>query len=128
MVSPPRRRVVAVPARVELRAIRVLVEPDPEPDASYLEQDEFEERLAAYEKGEFALVGVRAEAEVAIDGLSQTLKSGGLYGIESDLEQDELDDIATEEWTRLRTVLKTVGVATEKLPLDVQREWIEWRT
>lgn len=106
MSSPPRRRVVAAPARrprVELRAVRVLVEPDPE---------------------ESDLVSVRAEAEVAIEGTLQILESGGLIGV----ERDEVTEIAAEEWTRLRTVLKTVGVATEQLPLDVHREWIEWRT
>lgn len=124
-----RRRIVEAPTRtrVELRAIRVLVETDPDPDTSYLEQDEFEERLAAYERDEFGLVGVRAEAEVVIEETVQTLRSHGLYGIESDLEEDELVDYAAQEWAQLRTVLKTVGVPTDKLPLDVQREWIEWR-
>ncbi|KKK92191.1 hypothetical protein LCGC14_2705370, partial [marine sediment metagenome] len=31
-------------------------------------------------------------------------------------------------WAALRAVLKTVGVATEQLPLEADRKWIEWRT
>ena len=58
----------------------------------------------------------------------QTLRSGGLNGIESDSEQDELDEIIHEEWSRLRDVLKTVGVPTDQLPLEVDRSWVEWRT
>lgn len=106
----------------------MIVEQDPHPDSSYLEQDEFEERLEAYKREEFELIGVRVEAEVVIEETVQTLKSPGLWGIESDLEGDELDEIIHGEWSALRNVLKTVGIPTEQLPLDAKREWIEWRT
>jgi len=49
-------------------------------------------------------------------------------GIESDSEDEYLDEIIAREWEALRAVLKTVGVPTDQLPLEVQREWIEWRT
>ena len=131
MTDPPaRRRVVAAPARrppTELQSVRVLIEQDPDADASYLEQDEFEDRAAAHDRGEFDFVGVRAEADVLIDGIPQTLASAGLYGIESDSEDEYFEEIFVQEWTALRGVLKTVGVPTEKLPLAVDRAWIEWR-
>lgn len=126
-----RRRVVAAPARrppVELRAIRVIFEIDPEPDTSYLEQDEFEDRRNAFEQGEFHLVCARAEADVVIEGISQTLTSGGLCGIESDSEDEYLSEIIAGEWTALRDVLKAVGVSTSELPLEIDRELVEWRT
>lgn len=131
MSTPPRRRVVVAPARrapAELRAIRVIVEEDPDPDTSYLDQDDFEERRAAYKAGEFRFVGVRAEAEVVIEETDQVLSSPGLWGIESDLGEEDLDRIVSEEWAALRSVLKTVGVATDQLPLEADRAWIEWRT
>ena len=127
----PRRRVVEAPPRrppVELRALRVVVEEDPDPDVSYLEQDGFDERLAAYRNGEFSIVGVRAEADVFIEETEQTLTSSGLWGVESDLDEGELIESAQAEWEALRNVLKAVGVSTSELPLDAQREWIEWRT
>ena len=130
MSLPQRRRVVAAPTRkppAELRSVRVIFEADPEPDTSYLEQDEFEDRLEAYKRGEFSFIGARAEAEVIIEETTQTLRSGGLYGIESDSEDEYIDEIAAQEWAALRAVLKTVGVSTEQLPLAVNREWIEWR-
>ena len=132
MSSPLRRRVVEAPPRrerAELHKIRVIFEPDPEPDTSYLEQDEFEERLAGYKSGEFNLLGCRAEAEVVLapETTVQVLRSGGLYGIESDSEQDELDEIVHREWSRLRDVLKTVGVPTAQLPQQIDRAWVEWR-
>ena len=132
MSDPPRarRRVVAAPARkapAELRSVRIIVAPDEHPDASYLDQDDFEERREAYERSEFTLVGVRAEAEVIVCGVAQTLRSGGLYGIESDSEEEYFDEIFVQEWATLRDVLKTVGVPTSGLPLEVERKWIEWR-
>jgi hypothetical protein len=126
-----RRRVVAVPARrppAELRALRVVVKEDLDPDVSYLEQEEFEERLAEYRRGEFGFVVVRAEAEVIIGGTDQILTSPGLAGIENDAPPEEIEQIAAEEWAALRDVLKAVGVSTEQLPLELDREWIEWRT
>ena len=128
---PQRRRAVAAPSRrppVELRSVKVIIEADPEPDASYLEQREFEDRLASYKAGEFDFMGARIEAEVLIAETVQTLSSPGVAGIESDTDGADLDGIIGEEWTQLRVVLKTVGVPTEQLPLNVKREWIEWRT
>lgn len=69
-----------------------------------------------------------AEAEVIIEGVEQTLTSGGMWGIEDDAEDEYLDQIIEQEWETLRVVLKTVGVPTDQLPLEVSREWIEWRT
>lgn len=123
MVAASARRPV-----VRLQAIRVVFEQDPEPDASYLDQDEFEDRRAEYKRGRFNFVSARAEAEVNIEGVLQTLTSGGLNGIESDSEQEYLDEIIAEEWKTLRNVLKTVGVPTAELPLEVDPGWVEWRT
>ena len=130
----PRRRVVEATARrppAELQCIRVLVEHDSDPDTSYLEQDGFEDRLAAFERGAFHFLGVRAEAEVLIESTTQTLTSGGLWGIESDSTDDEIVNVAVEEYEQLRKVLKTIGVPTAQLPAAEEaqvRAWIERRT
>jgi hypothetical protein len=105
----------------------VIFEEDLDPDVSYLEQEDFEDRLAAHKRGDFNFVSARAEADVVIDGIPQTLQSGGLNGIESDSEQEYLDEIAAEEWKALRGVLKTVGVPTSELPVEVDPSWVEWR-
>jgi len=120
--EPKRRR-----SPVRLESVRVVVGSDPNPDPSYLDQDEFEDRRRQYEHGEFNFVYVRAEAEVVIEDIVQTLTSGGLYGIESDSEKEYFLGVASEEWAVLRDVLKTVGVPTTELPLDVDRAWIDWR-
>lgn len=104
--------------------MRVVVEPDPDPDASYLEERELAERRASYRRGEFALMRVRAEADVLIEGTVQKLTSPGLSSIESDLDEADVAQVAEEEWAALREVLKAVGVSTRQLPLEVERGWI----
>ena len=131
MTSPPRtpRRVVSAPAkrqRVELLSIRAVVESDPDPDISYLEQDEFEDRLKAYQDGEFQFVGVVVEAEVEIESTVQYLRSPGLWGIESDSDKDYILSVCSDEYEELRKVLKTVGVPTDRLPKAFEGQ-VEWR-
>lgn len=125
-----RRTVVAAPRRptVELRAVRVIVEADPDADDSYLEHEGLEERRTAHRRGVFEFIRVRAEAEVTIEEIPQTLTSAGLGGIESDSEDEYTDEIVSREWRGLRNVLKAVGVSTDQLPIDVDPEWVEWRT
>lgn len=125
---PARRRVVEVPRKppVELLAIRVVVEEDPDPDVSYLDQEGLEGRRAEYRRGKFGYVGVRAEADVSIASTTQTLSSPGLWGIENDAPTEEIEEIAAEEWRALRDVLLAVGVPTKDLPLEIPSEQIEW--
>ncbi len=129
--SRTRRRVVEAPTRrppVALQAVRVIFEEDLDPDVSYLDQDEFADRRSEHKRGEFHFVGVRVEADVLIADTTQTLMSPGVSGIESDTDEEDLDRLVDEEWKALRDVLKTVGVPTEQLPLEVDRAWVEWRT
>lgn len=111
----------------QLHSVKVLVLHDEDPDLSYLDQDDFEDRRDAFERGDFSFVGVRAEAEVAIGGIIQTLTSGGLWGIESDSGEEYIEEVAGQEWGELRKVLLDVGVPTSQLPQKVDPKWIEWR-
>ncbi|HTF33311.1 MAG TPA: hypothetical protein VK714_06360 [Myxococcota bacterium] len=90
---------------------------DEDPDTSYFDEDEFADRRAEFERGDFTFVGVRAEAEVAIEGVIQTLTSGGLWGIESDSDESYIEDVALEEYDALREILKAVGVSTREVPV-----------
>lgn len=114
-----RKRVVEATRRrtaPTVQEIRVCVMPDEDPDTSYLDQDEFADRRAEYENGDFAFVGVRAEAEVVIEGVSQTLTSGGMWGVESD-SKEYIEEVAVEEYGALRDILKAVGVSTSEVPV-----------
>lgn len=112
----------------ELRAVRCVADVDSSSDVSYLEQDGFEERLASYKRGQLHLVEVWLEADVALeDDVQATVRSPGVGGVESDTPEEEIVHVMCDEWKVLRASLKRMGVATEQLPLEVDREWIEWR-
>jgi len=109
MSDPPRRRVVAAPARrmkPELQAVRAILEPD---------DDE--------------LVVLRLEADVAVDvGVQAVFTSAGVGGIEPDISPVELDELISEEWRTLRHGLMAAGVSSTQLPVAHDRDWIEWKT
>jgi hypothetical protein len=127
--SPSRRRVVEDVSRNRpvLIDVRVIFARDPFEGATYLEEDGLEERKREYERGDFEFVYARAEADVEIESIGQILTSAGLYGIESDSEQEYLDEIVARQWSDLRDVLKSVGVPTAELPIEVDPTWVEWR-
>lgn len=131
MSLPPRRRVVAATARkpqVALRAVRVVRDEDTNVDVSYMREEGFKERLASYKRGQLHFYEMWIEADVAVEeGVQALVRSTGVAGIESDTTEEELDDLITEDWRTLRAALKTMGVPTEQLPLEVDRAWIEWR-
>jgi hypothetical protein len=122
-----RKRVVEVPTRrrsvLEVRAIRVRVLHDDDPDPSYFDsgdpeyKDQDEARRKEYENGDFSFVGVRAEAEVVVENVIQTITSGGLWGIESDSGEGYIEDVALEEYDNLREILKAIGVSTSQVPV-----------
>jgi len=121
-----RRRVVEAPRskRVapQVESIRVIVMDDDEPDTSFLEGERREE----YERGDFKFVGIRAEAEVVIEDVVQTLTSGGIWGVESD-SSGHIRMLAEEEYSDLRKILITIGVSTSQLPQKIERGWMQWR-
>ncbi len=115
-------------ASVELRAVRVARDIDPDADASYLEQEDFKGRLAEYRRGKLHFYEMWIEADVVVEeGATAIVRSTGVGGIESDTTEEELDALIAEDWRGLRAALKTMGVPTEQLPLEVDRAWIEWR-
>jgi hypothetical protein len=88
--------------------------PDACPDASYLEQEGFEDRLERYRQGDFEYVGVRAAVELPIpygkDRILTRIESPGLWGIESDSGEDYLDSVFQEESNILADMLTELGV------------------
>ena len=84
------------------------------------------EQLAAYQNGDFTFVGVRAEAEVVIEGVVQTLTSGGMWGVESD-SKEYIEEVAVEEYAALREILTSIGVSTSQVPVgDKKTIQISW--
>lgn len=115
---------------------------DDNPDLSYLEQDYHEcgpvdsakyqaqdrARLEAYNNGEWVMKGVRAECEYLIPVNSvppsyiiQTLTSGGLWGIESDSDEEYFKSVEQEELDQLKDYCTTLGIQFDgETPVDYE--------
>jgi hypothetical protein len=98
---------------------RVWIEvvPDSDPDTSYLEQDEFEDRLEQYRNDEFHFVGVQACAEIRFNtdkgyAAVETIRTPGLWGIEDDSGEDHLLEVGREELDMLGDMLASLGLAS----------------
>lgn len=105
--------------------IRTVQEIDSDPDLSWLEQsdadmgDGFEAesraRIDAYRRDEWYMVGTWAEATIVVRNTMQTIRTGGLWGIESDSGQPYLDDVAAEQRAELVTILHDLGFSGEEI-------------
>ena len=99
--------------------VEVQIIPDADPDTSYLDQPEFEDRKQAYESGDFGFVGIRARAQVQAEkfGSIQTITSAGLWGIEDDSGRAYLAEVAGEELRDLRATLLAMGFSRRAVSL-----------
>src|SRR5260221_5815308 len=103
---------------------------DPDPDTSYLEQDEFADRLDQYKRDVFSFIGIRADAEINIPGgdlafIAQDITSGGLWGIESDSDAAYLKEIEDEQLSELRDQLHAIGFSNRAISAgmrEIERE------
>lgn len=68
------------------------------------------------------MIGIIAKAEVvSAQGICQTIRSGGLWGIESDSGKEYLEEIATEELGQLREELAGLGFSDRQIYYAIQR-------
>jgi hypothetical protein len=84
----------------------------------YAEQDY--DRMEAAQRGAWCSIGVRAEAEIQTsdDGqnwLSNSVSSGGLWGIESDSGDEYFAEIERDELSALRDTLAELGFSVEEI-------------
>jgi len=73
------------------------------------------ERMESYENQNWYCLGIRAEAEIAVDQHSQTITSGGIWGTESDSDDDYLASLETDELADLRGQLRALGFSTRAI-------------
>lgn len=101
---------------------------DCDPDLSYLEPQTWmgEEdktanavRLAAYQRDEWHMIGIRAKATICVQRLgcstSYELTSPGLWGVESDSDESYLQSVYEEQCSVLQSDITAMGVAEFKL-------------
>jgi hypothetical protein len=82
-------------------------------DPEYIEADY--KRYEAYNRDEWGMLFCVAEAKISINGITQTLTSGGLAGVESDSEESYFREIEDEQLDELREVLQSCGFTTEQI-------------
>ena len=87
-------------------------------------------RMESANRGDWCMVGVRAEAEISIPtgpGYStlQTIHSGGLWGIESNSGADYIASVEKDELDNLRAQLTALGFSKRAIAMafkDVQHK------
>lgn len=74
-------------------------------------------RLEAFNRGDWCYLGIYAVAEVQFSnaGPIQEIRSGGLWGIESDSDRPYLESVANEELYQLRAELTAAGFTKREL-------------
>lgn len=67
------------------------------------------QRMEAY-GSEWWSIGIKAIATIRVTGVTQTLTSDGVWGVESDSPDEYLERIAQTELNELRAVLDGIGI------------------
>jgi hypothetical protein len=75
------------------------------------------DRMESFSRGDWGYIGIIAKAELQLtrNGTIQILRSGGLWGVESDSGNDYLQEVADEELETLRRELSAIGFSTEQI-------------
>ena len=83
------------------------------------------ERMIDYDKSNWGMIGIKAEAEIATGTkgwqLLNTITSGGLWGMETDCDDDIIEGIENEQLDELKDVLRKLGFSKlqiEKAPIE----------
>lgn len=87
-------------------------------DAEHAE--ECYERMRQFSKARVSMNGIRAEAKILVNGVAQTVRSGGLYGIASDSDSDYAREVAHDELSALADILGELGVIEEGGTLEAK--------
>ncbi len=77
-------------------------------------------RMEALNNGEWSFIGIDARAEIVIGGVCQSIKSGGLWGIESDSEESHFRETEQDELAALRGILNELGFSKRAIAAAVK--------
>jgi hypothetical protein len=117
----------------EIQSVRVVKEVDCDPDLSWLDQTDAEmgegfEAESARRKESYGetwcMVGMYAEAELVHKtpqggyDATTTIRSGGLWGTESDSDSDYFQELAGEELSTLRGLLADLGLDMDGVAVE----------
>lgn len=79
-------------------------------------------RMEALSEGEWHYIGIIAKAVIRTgSGTMQTIRSGGLWGMESDADEDWLNEAAIEQVEELRKELKSLGFGSRAITYALRK-------
>lgn len=80
------------------------------------------ERMEAYSNGQWNMVGIIAKAEIRNPEsmVTQVIRSGGLWGIESDSDASYLEEVGNEQLAELRAELTALGIGSRAIDVAFQ--------
>jgi len=94
-----------------------------EDNRQYAQQDF--KRMQDYNRLEWCFLGIHAKAEIQVAGsTTQTIRSGGLWGIESDSGDDYLTEVENQQLDELKDELHAIGFSKRAIAAafrDVKR-------
>jgi hypothetical protein len=103
------------PLTVSRKNFRRLTSVDEHPDISWLDD---ESRHDAFHEGMWHMIGIQASATflIPLGGhyVTQTVTSPGLWGIESDSDEEYFDQVFADECANLTDMLQALGVAVRE--------------
>jgi hypothetical protein len=67
------------------------------------------QRAEDYNKQGWCMMGVFAAAKIEVNGVCSIIRSGGLWGIESDSEESYFQEVEQEEFAQLEGQLQELG-------------------
>jgi hypothetical protein len=73
------------------------------------------QRMENYNLGHWHMIGIIATAKIQVKDTLQIIHSGGLWGIESDSDQNYKNQIESEELTNLAEQLQELGFKREEI-------------
>jgi hypothetical protein len=107
---------------LKIETLRIVHEHDeeskPEDKVTGESENEREDKayIDSYYNDEWTFLGVYVEADLLVAGTVQTIRSAGLWGIESNSGNEYLDGVAEEEYDELLGILEALGVAEDAVP------------
>lgn len=116
---------------MKLNSITVHMVSDQDADLSWLDQSDEEmgegfedasnQRKIDYHNGEWEMMGVYVTADVTGNGLASiTVRSAGLWGIESDSGPEYFEEVAHEQIAEVVNELRAMGISEEEITEEVK--------
>ena len=59
--------------------------------------------------GGWSFIGIIAKSDIVVNGVIQTVRSGGLWGIESDSDEADFAEVEEDELCQLESILSQLG-------------------